>query len=94
MNRYDTDLWQFLKGNNEKSLGISKRLKMAKTFLGKVEEIHRAQVFHRDLKPSNVLINLTSDGKWDGQLEITDFGIAAIEKGGGKSSGTSGWAIG
>ena len=92
MNRFDTDLWSFLKGNNETSLGISERLKLAQKFVEKVEEIHGKQVFNRDLKPLNVLINLRLDGKWNGEMEITDFGIARIRRREGIKAGTSGWA--
>ena len=37
---------------------------------------------------------MTPDGKWNGQMEITDFGIASYGSGIGKKAGTSGWAEG
>ena len=89
MNRYDTDLWSFLKDNDEKSLGISERLKLATKFCEKFEEIVSKNVFHRDYKPSNVLLNLTPDQEWNGQMEITDFGIAELDDCAGESAGTS-----
>ena len=94
MDRYDTDLWIFLKQNDEKSLGLSDRLKMAQKFWEKFKEIQLKVLSHRDLKPSNVLINLTPDGKWTGQMEITDFGIASRKANKGKKAGTSGWTEG
>ena len=94
MDRFDTDLWSFLKGHTETSLGIAERLQLAQTFLKKVEEIKSTDVKHRDLKPQNVLINLTPDGKWDGEMEITDYGIAQIRTYDAIKAGTSGWAKG
>ena len=92
MSRYDTDLWIFLKENDERSLGISDRLQLAAQFFEEIEEIKASKVTHRDLKPSNVLLNLTEDRKWNGQMEIADFGIATFEGGSWKNAGTSGWA--
>ena len=95
MERYDTDLWAFLKSNNEISFDLSERIQMAKRFLQKVEEIKYHNVQHGDLKPSNVLINLTPEGKWNGKMEITDYGISQFQFGGfvrHHSAGTSGWS--
>ena len=94
MDRYDTDLWKFLKGKDEKSLDLAERLKLATKFWQKVEKIWSKDIIHQDLKPSNVLINLTATGRWNGEMEITDFGIAEINFDGGKKAGTSGWAKG
>ena len=76
MERYDTNLWKFLKENDEDSLGLYERLNIATEFMKKVEEIKSRNVQNRDLKPSNVILCLTSDKKWNGQMEITDVGIA------------------
>ena len=92
MVRYDTDLWSFLKGNDEKSLGISQRLKLANKFVEKFNEIQSKKVKHRDYKPNNVLLNLTPDKKWNGEIEITDFGIAAVGGVLGEQAGSSGWS--
>ena len=92
MNRYDTDLWRFLKGHDEKSFTLSDRLKVAQKFLRKLKEIKTKKYNHRDLKPSNVLLNLTPEGKWNGQMEITDFGISDHRKSNGKRAGICGWA--
>ena len=97
MDRFDTDLWKFLNSGTEKSLGISDRLKLADKFLLKVDEIKSKNMIHRDLKPQNVLINLNSDGKWNEEMEITDFGIAIFKNemlGSEIKAGTSGWAKG
>ena len=96
MDRYDTDLWKFLQEKNEKLLGISDRLELAKKFMDKVEEIETKDVHHCDLKPQNVLVNLKQDGQWNEQIEITDFGIAELKnkhgkRVGGGHQGTSGW---
>ena len=93
MERYDTNLWKFLKENDEYSLGLYERLNIATEFMKKVEEIKSRNVQNRDLKPSNVLLNLTLDKKWNGQMEITDFGIANIgtTQFGGEKAGTCGW---
>ena len=93
MERFDTDLWKFLRGKTEKSLGICERLKLAQKFIEKIEEIKsKKNVVHRDLKPQNVLLNLKSDGEWNGEMEITDFGIAISGDGDNINAGTSGWA--
>ena len=94
MDRYDTDLWKFLQGNNEKSFGISDRLELANKFTEKVEEIKSKRVHHSDLKPQNVLLNLKQDGQWNGQVKITDFGIAKIGDEDDIKAGTRGWAEG
>ena len=99
MDRYDTDLWCFLKDHDETSLGLPDRLKLAVKFQEKVKEIGSFKesgnrVRHRDLKPSNVLLNLRPDGQWNGEMEITDFGIADIGYGKQVGAGTSGWAEG
>ena len=93
MDRYDADLWSYLKGKTEQSMGISERVKLAQKFSKKFIEI-RSKCLHRDLKPQNVLLNLTADGKWNGELEITDFGIGKFGREDGLSAGTSGWAVG
>ena len=79
MRRYDTDLWNYLKGKTEQSLGISDRFKLAQSFWEKRKDLRSKNVAHRDLKPKNVLLNLTPNGKWNGEIEITDYGIATVE---------------
>jgi hypothetical protein len=44
--------------------------------------VHSHSVIHRDLKPANLLIDA------DGQLRLTDFGIARTESGSGTQIGT------
>ena len=91
MERYDMTLRTFLKYHDEKSFDLFTRLQMAKKFWENVQKITSRNVFHRDLKPNNVVINVTGKA-WNGQLEIIDYGIAAIGSRIGKKKGTSGWA--
>ena len=95
MERYNIDLWRFLKENNERSLDLPERLKMAEKFMEQVGEIKSRIEGHRDLKPSNVLLNVKPENsKWNGDMQITDFGIAGIGAGDRIRGGTSGWAEG
>ena len=55
-----------------------------------LQHCHNQKIIHRDLKPSNILIDR------NGNVKLTDFGIARIQKKGGNSDteilGTAGYA--
>ena len=89
MERYGTDLWNFLKGKTTQSLGLPERVELAKKFSEKFEKIKNSRLVHRDLKPHNVLLNVTRDGKWNKEMEITDFGIGSNINQNGEKAGTS-----
>ena len=88
------DLWTFLEQKTERSLGLPERVELAKKFSEKFEEIRAKHYYHRDLKPQNVLLNLTPDEKWNGEMEITDFGIANKNDYNAEKAANSGWTEG
>ena len=94
MKFYDTDLWKYLKKDDVLSIGIDERFAIAEKFLQEMDRIEKANVLHSDIKPSNILMNLDENGKWNGDLVVTDFGIACNKKtwSNKKRGGTSGWA--
>lgn len=94
MKLYDTDLWKYLKKDDGMSIGIRERFLLAEEFLREMDLIEKANVLHSDIKPSNILMNLDDDGKWNGDLVVTDFGIARNKETwpNKKRGGTSGWA--
>lgn len=57
----------------DRPIGLARALAWMGGLLGGLEYAHSRRVVHRDVKPANLLV--TSDG----QLKITDFGIARIE---------------
>lgn len=87
MDYYDTDLWKFLRQNDEHGSPFTERCKLAKSFMLAVNEVFKASetktestktfLRHRDIKPTNILINLDVNGFWNGELVLTDYGISA-----------------
>lgn len=63
-----SDLKQYIKKNHP--LSMPRVLEIMEQILSAVEEAHQHGIIHRDLKPQNILVNE------DGQIKITDFGIA------------------
>jgi serine/threonine protein kinase len=56
-------------------LPVSEALRIADAIVESMIAVHRAGIVHRDLKPANVLIAS------DGQVRITDFGLAKMLRG-------------
>ncbi|HYK66305.1 MAG TPA: serine/threonine-protein kinase [Streptosporangiaceae bacterium] len=53
-------------------LGADRTVQVLEQVAAGLHAAHSAGVVHRDIKPANLLTT------WDGQLKITDFGIAAV----------------
>lgn len=77
MTKYDTDLWNFLQKNNNTEFNLWSRIQLAEEFARHIRKMRPTGWAHRDLKPSNILMNLNQDGSWNGELCLTDFGIAS-----------------
>ncbi len=59
----------------DEPLEISEIIRMLCQMCSGVQAIHDAGIIHRDLKPENILITV------DGDIKITDFGIARTHTG-------------
>ena len=75
MPRYDTSLWARLKSDKTEIEDIPTKLKMFECIVQALSDLQEENLCHLDVKPSNILINL-KDGKWNGDLVLTDFGIS------------------
>ena len=70
---------EFLKGKplsdliGDKPFNAEKVIELGTQIAATLDYAHQEGVIHRDIKPSNIIINP------DGQIKITDFGIAHIE---------------
>jgi eukaryotic-like serine/threonine-protein kinase len=60
----------------EKTLSVSKAVKIFKQICAAVSAAHNKDVIHRDLKPDNVII--LNYGKSDEQVKVLDFSIAKV----------------
>lgn len=60
-------------------LGLAATLGVLHVVCDAIGELHDRDIVHHDIKPSNILLNR------DGNIFVTDFGLAAVRKGGGEA---------
>ena len=77
-NFYPLTLWQLLEHDElSQALSFHKRVEIVESVWNGVRHLHGCGLgVHKDIKLHNILIDTDSNGEWNGELVLTDFGIS------------------
>ena len=91
---YAKSLWALLKESRSYPMTIMdtlQRLQMLESIIKTLGDLQDRNLCHLDIKPSNILINLTENGQWNGDLVLTDFGLSGTVDSATGRAGTPGF---